>query len=342
MSKYYSMGKSNLFLILEKMVKIKYTSKILIIFLSICIVSILIYFSNNVIEGLINPGLIENVYLTKSDPIDRIAIVFAGNRVFRSDNNVISNPQHNPQSDAYINLNEITVFDTNGNVIKNYGNQKELALYMEKGEWNNYPYSNLYDDNIDTMGHSTVPVDTLFIFVKKGVQVGSVQITNRKDCCWTRIQNYDLVLLTNNNGVPEIIGSTPLIFLGISNQPQTVKYVFIPPGAGPAGPAGAAGPAGKDGAAGPVGPAGKDGPGGPAGPVGAVGPVGPVGPAGPGGPGGPAGPVGPRGLGGPAGPGGPVGPAGPSGPGGPGGPSGPTGPAGPASDKFKEKLQYTG
>ena len=69
MGKYYSMGKSNLFLTLEKMVKIKYTSKILIFFLIICIVSILIYFSNNVIEGLSNPTFIENVHLTKSDPI---------------------------------------------------------------------------------------------------------------------------------------------------------------------------------------------------------------------------------------------------------------------------------
>ena len=244
MSKYYSMGKSNLFLILEKMVKIKYTSKILIIFLSICIVSILIYFSNNVIEGLINPGFIENVYLTKTDPITSIEISFAGNRVFRSDANDIQKPQHNPQNDGWINLNEITVLDTSGAVIKYWEGGNTIS--MRNGVSGSYP--NLYDNNENTLAHANTPIDTLTIKFANPVKVGSVQITNRKDCCWTRIQNYDLLIFVNT----EIIGSKPLITLGKDNKPQTVKYVFIPPGTGPAGPAGPAGPSGPAGPAGPA------------------------------------------------------------------------------------------
>ena len=223
------MAKSNLFLILENMVKIKYTSKILIIFLTIFIVSILIYFSNNVIEGLSNPTFIENVYLTKTDPITSIEISFAGNRVFRSDANNIENPQHNPQNDGWINLNEITVLDTSGAVIKYWEGGNTVS--MRNGDHSTARYPNFYDNNENTLAHSNTPIDTLTIKFATPVKVGSVQITNRKDCCWTRIQNYDLLIFVNT----EIIGSKPLITLGKDNKPQTVKYVFIPPGTGPAG-----------------------------------------------------------------------------------------------------------
>ena len=228
MGKYYIMAKSNLFLTLEKMVKIKYTSKILIFFLIICIVSILIYFSNNVIEGLSYPTFIENVYLTKSDPITSIEISFAGNRVFRSDANDIQNPQWNPQNDGWINLNEITVLDTDGTVIR-YSEGGNTISMRNGAYWDSY--APFYDDNENTLAHSKTPIDTLTIKFANPVKVGSVQITNRKDCCWTRIQNYDLLIFVNN----EIIGSKPLITLGKDNKPQTVKYVFIPPN--PADPA---------------------------------------------------------------------------------------------------------
>ena len=215
MGKYYSMGKSNLFLTLEKMVKIKYTSKILIFFLIICIVSILIYFSNNVIEGLSYPTFIENVYLTKSDPITSIEISFAGSR-------------RDPQNDAWINLNEITVLDTDGTVIRYWEGGNTISM-RNGAYWDSY--APFYDDNENTLAHSKTPIDTLTIKFANPVKVGSVQITNRKDCCWTRIQNYDLLIFVNN----EIIGSKPLITLGKDNKPQTVKYVFIPPN--PAAPA---------------------------------------------------------------------------------------------------------
>jgi hypothetical protein len=281
MCKYY-MGKYNLL------------SKFLIIIVIIFILSIAIYFSNNVIEGLIEPTLIENVYLTKNDPITSIEISFAGNRVFRSDANNIQNPQHNPQSDGWINLNEITILDTNGTVVKYWEGGNSISL--RNGEHSSARYSYLYDNNENTLSHANTPIDTLTIKFSTPVKVGSVQITNRKDCCWTRIQNYDLLIFVKN----EIIGSKPLITLGKDNKPQTVKYVFIPPGTGPMGPMGPIGPGG---------PAGPVGPGGPVGPAGATGPAGPIGP---GGPSGPAGPIGPSGPAGPAGPGGPAGPPGPT------------------------------
>jgi hypothetical protein len=253
MGKYY-MSKYNLL------------SKFVIIIVIIFILSIAIYFSNHVIEGLIEPTLIENVYLTKNDPITSIEISFAGNRVFRSDANNIQNPQHNPQSDGWINLNEITILDTNGSVVKYWEGGNTVSL--RNGEHSSARYSYLYDDNENTLSHANTPIDTLTIKFSTPVKVGSVQITNRKDCCWTRIQNYDLLIFVKN----EIIGSKPLITLGKDNKPQTVKYVFIPPGTGPMGPLGPAGPAGP---AGPVGPPG---------PAGALGPVGPMGPMGPPGP----------------------------------------------------------
>jgi hypothetical protein len=247
-------------------------SKFVIIIVIIFILSIAIYFSNHVIEGLIDPTLIENVYLTKNDPITSIEISFAGNRVYRSDTNDIQNPKHNPQRDGWINLNEITILDTNGSVVKYWEGGNSISL--RNGEHSSARYSYLYDDNENTLSHATTPIDTLTIKFSTPVKVGSVQITNRKDCCWTRIQNYDLLLFVKN----EIIGSIPLITLGKDNKPQTVKYVFIPPGTGPMGPMG---PAGPTGAGGPMGPTGAGGPMGPTGAGGPAGPIGPVGPAGP-------------------------------------------------------------
>lgn len=275
MGKYYIMAKSNLFLILENMVKIKYTSKFLIFFLIICIVSIIIYLSNNVIEVLSNPTFIENVYLKKSDPITSIEISFAGNRVFRSKGNKIRNPQYSPQQDGWINLNEITVLDTNGTVIKYWEGGNTISF--RNGLYPGTVYSSLYDGDEKTVGHGNGPVDTLTIKFANPVKVGSVQITNRKDCCWTRIQNYDLLMFVNN----EIIGSKSLITLGKDNKPQTVKYVFIPPGTGPVGPRGPRGPdgpRGSDGSDGSVGPVGPDGPVGPTGPTGPRGSDDPIGP----------------------------------------------------------------
>ena len=259
------------------MSKYNLLSKFVIIIVIIFILSIAIYFSNHVIEGLIDPTLIENVYLTKNDPITSIEISFAGNRVYRSDTNDIQNPKHNPQRDAWINLNEITILDTNGSVVKYWEGGNTVSL--RNGEHSSARYSYLYDDNENTLSHANTPIDTLTIKFSTPVKVGSVQITNRKDCCWTRIQNYDLLMFVKN----EIIGSTPLITLGKDNKPQTVKYVFIPPGTGPMGPTG------------PVGPLGPAGPVGPLGPLGPAGPVGPLGPAGPAGPAGPMGPMGPPG-----------------------------------------------
>ena len=272
------------------MSKYNLLSKFVIIIVIIFILSIAIYFSNHVIEGLIEPTLIENVYLTKNDPITSIEISFAGNRVFRSDANDIQNPKHNPQSDGWINLNEITILDTNGTVVKYWEGGNTVSL--RNGEHSSARYSYLYDNNENTLSHANTPIDTLTIKFSTPVKVGSVQITNRKDCCWTRIQNYDLLLFVKN----EIIGSTPLITLGKDNKPQTVKYVFIPPGTGPMGPmgpTGAGGPVGPTGAGGPVGPTGALGPAGPAGPAGALGPAGPLGPVGPAGALGPMGPPGP-------------------------------------------------
>ena len=137
------------------------------------------------------------------------------------------------------------------------------------------------------------PVDTWTIKFGTPQNIGSIQITNRKDCCWTRIQNYDLLFYINN----EIIGSKSLFTLGKDNQGNTVKYILVPPGSGPAGKDGAQGLAGAPGAPGTPGTPGAPGTPGIPGPQGIQGIQGPQGLNGQIGPTGPTGPSYSNGLG---------------------------------------------
>jgi hypothetical protein len=154
--------------------------------------------------------------------------------------------------DAWINLGDITLRDRNGNQI-NYGNTTNV-YFGNKGHWNtgewrhqytppiwrgwwsrwgrgwnggwewkwvvtsNLPVDNLWDNDKYTMGHSSREVENLIININP-VALGSVQITNRQDCCWHRIGNYELAIYNDKN---EKIGYTKLDKL--ASQGKTIRY----------------------------------------------------------------------------------------------------------------------
>jgi hypothetical protein len=273
----------------------------ILIILIILFFIILYNFFNINREGLVSPTYIENIMMTDNKPITSIQIEYAGARVYRSDGNNITNPQYHPAADGWINLTEITIFDKNNNNVQYWTGNNIIAF--ANGQYPNLPLSHAYDNNDNSLFHSNTSIDTLTITLNPAVNISSVQISNRTDCCWTRIQNYDIVFYNNN----QILASHSLLTLGKSNKGNTVKYVLVPPGSGPAGPAGPPGIAGPPGPAGAIGPPGIAGPPGVAGLPGVAGPAGAIGPRGV------AGAIGPPGAPGPAGSPGPRGVAGPQG-----------------------------
>ena len=279
---------------------------LLLLFILIILFFIILYkFFNVNREGLVSPTYIENIMMTDDKPITSIQIEYAGARVYRSDGNNITNPQYHPAADGWINLTEITIFDKNNNNVQYWTGNNSIAF--ANGQHPNFPLSRAYDNNENSLFHSNTSIDTLTITLNPAVNISSVQISNRMDCCWTRIQNYDIVFYNNN----QILASHSLLTLGKSNKGNTVKYVLVPPGSGPPG---VAGPIGPPGVAGPIGPAGVAGPVGPGGAVGPAGVAGAAGAVGPPGVAGPAGAVGPRGATGPPGSAGAAGIAGIAGP----------------------------
>jgi hypothetical protein len=262
----------------------------ILIILIILFFIILYNFFNKNREGLVTPTYIENIMMTDNKPITSIQIEYAGARVYRSDGNNITNPQYHPAADGWINLTEITIFDKNNNNVQYWTGNNSIAF--ANGQHPNAPLSRAYDNNdtdtLNSLFHSNTSIDTLTITLNPAVNISSVQISNRTDCCWTRIQNYDIVFYNNN----QILASHSLLTLGKSNKGNTVKYVLVPPGSGPAGPVGAIGPPGVAGPAGAIGPRGVAGPAGAIGPRGVAGAIGPPGPAGA---------IGPRGVAGPQG-----------------------------------------
>jgi hypothetical protein len=173
--------------------------------------------------------------MSVTQPITSIQIEYAGVRMFRSDTNEILKPNHHPTADGWINLTEITILDKNNNNVQYWTGNNSIAL--ANGDHPTAPLSRAYDDDSTTLFHSTTPMDTLTITLNPAVNIGSVQISNRMDCCWTRIQNYNINFYNNN----QLLASHPLLTLGKSNKGNRVKYVLIPPGSGSVGPTGPTG-----------------------------------------------------------------------------------------------------
>jgi len=120
--------------------------------------------------------------------------------------------------DAWINLGDITLRDRAGNQIY-YGNTDNV-YFGNKKTWDGWPVSNLWDDNKYSGAHSTYERNVENLIIKLNpVELGSVQITNRQDCCWHRIGNYRLSIYNYKN---DEIGSIKLDKLAF--QGKTVLY----------------------------------------------------------------------------------------------------------------------
>ena len=141
--------------------------------------------------------------------------------VVRIQLNCLVQPGTIPWDDAWINLGDITIRDRNGNQI-NYGNTTKVH-FSNYENWDGLPVQNLWDDNKASMGHSRRGLENLIIKLDP-VAVGSVQITNRQDCCWHRVVNHELVLYNNLN---DPIANIKLDRL--YGQGKTVKYNFTYP-----------------------------------------------------------------------------------------------------------------
>jgi len=116
--------------------------------------------------------------------------------------------------DAWINLGDITLRDKAGNQIY-YGNTNDVYFGNRREEWS---IQNLWDDNKYSGGHSNREAENLIIKLKP-VELGSVQITNRQDCCWHRIGNYRLSIYNYKN--------EEIAFIKLNNlvgQGKTVLY----------------------------------------------------------------------------------------------------------------------
>jgi hypothetical protein len=191
------------------------------------------------------------------------------------------------QNNSMINLSELVIYDKNNKRIPYWNGQ----VYFEGGNWDGIPIQGLWNDNHGSMGHSLNPRANLIVNFSSPQEVGSIQITNRLDCCEDRIQNYNLVLYKKG----KVIGSTKLFQLGARGR--TVNYVLVyAMTVGPKGPQGPQGPPGFQGEIGEQGLQGIPGDKGPQGPQGPKGPQGLQGPKGDLGPQGNPGPTGPQGI----------------------------------------------
>ena len=241
------------------------------LWIAVVLLVLSVYFYS--VESFITSNSTSVIQLTENLPITKLAIVC----------------ERDP-NDAWINLADITLMDENDKKVQYWVSPNRVNMANGNLGWNNWwgPIHTLYDDNIDTCAHSSTAPDTLTIELNPGIKLNSIQITNRKDCCEKRIENYDMNLYNNER----LIGKKPLT--GVGERGKSVTYVVLNPGVkgekGEIGPAGPPGPTGADGARGPAGAQGH------AGAVGVEGPQGPCGPEGQMGPMGPIGPIGPQGL----------------------------------------------
>jgi hypothetical protein len=124
--------------------------------------------------------------------------------------------------DAWINLLDITIRDGKGEIV-DYGKTGNV-YFGNRQDLGGYPKTNLWDDETGrtpeqrSFGHSSRSPENLVINLGKEVDVGSIQITNRNDCCWDRIGKYRLAVYHNS----EILGEVSLAELAYKGK--TIRY----------------------------------------------------------------------------------------------------------------------
>ena len=165
--------------------------------------------------------------MTEPGPIDGVHI--------RYDQSADDRDRIGNQNDNMININDLSIFDKNNKRIQ-YWNHR---VYFEGGEWPGHHLHYLWDNNPDSTAASRWPRANLVVNFNSPQEVSSVQITNRHDGWWDRIQNYNLVLYKQGR----VVGVKSLNQL--SNSRKTVNYLVISKAT--RGPEGIAGPEGVKG-----------------------------------------------------------------------------------------------
>ena len=208
----------------------------------------------------------------------------------------------------YLQLSELLIKDRNGAVIPYSTTNAASATNKGYVSTSKGPYNSangldkLYDTDPYSIYHSSSGNDVLTIYFFDPVDIGSVLIRNRQDCCQTRLNRYILKLYSNNLVIISRSLTDSALYSGTVSvnwndqaskdnfmNSNVITYNIIQPpnvtgapgSVGPTGPAGFTGPAGIAGSTGSAGPAGSTGPAGPVGPAGVRGTEGPIGPTGP-------------------------------------------------------------
>lgn len=238
------------------------------------------------VEGFVTDNTHDShIHVTETGPIDSIQIRYDGNR---EDKDRYGNINEVP-----INLAQLVIYDKNHKRIPYWNGQ----VYFEGGILAGHPVHYLWDDNINSIAHSSGSRANLIVNLNPPQEIGSIQLTNRNDGRRNpdgryeydhRIQNYNLVLYKGGR----VIGETKLFQLGYKGK--TVNYIVLngslkgEKGAkGEDGPKGQPGPLGSQGSKGDKGDLGTkgakgiDGNNGTQGPKGGIGPQGPKGFIGP-------------------------------------------------------------
>lgn len=178
-------------------------------YLWIAIILFCLTFSFYSVESFVSSIDAININITEDLPVTHIQFILLGL----------------DDKEAYINLSELRILDENNSIVKYWEPQNSLEF---EGGNDGYqgklgPIKNLYDGNPDTFAHSTNAPDALYISLNPPVKLGSIQLTNRKDCCEKRIEKYTMRLY--NWG--KVIGETRLNEL--AEKGKTVTYVLKKP-----------------------------------------------------------------------------------------------------------------
>jgi len=169
---------------------------VLILVFVLFLFMVLLVYSFYSVETFIQSNATAMIELNKNLPISSIVI----------------RPARDIYNDAWINLADITILDEKENKVEYWRSPNSVNFQNGNRGWENYwgPIHELYDNNINTAGHSSTAPDTLFIILNPALMLGSIQITNRNDCCAERIQKYDLEIYNAN----ERLAVKPLTNLG--------------------------------------------------------------------------------------------------------------------------------
>jgi len=169
-----------------------------------------IFLSFYTVESFIQSSVTRTIELEDSAPIIRIEIVYMGP----------------PKKETFLHLADIEIIDIFGKVIQYW--KPPNSVHFEKGDTGfqgkTGPIEKLYDGDINTFAHASVAPDKLTILLKPyGENIKTIQITNRKDCCESRIKPYEMHLFSNH----QRSGRIPLVELG--EKGKSITYVLVQP-----------------------------------------------------------------------------------------------------------------